>query len=124
MAKGSITQKSSKSKQLINRVFNAIGSVKDIEKQWYCWNRSENCGCEFRPRQFRSVSAEPLSVTRGTLWFRGTPVAKHWPRVSHQDNPAWIPESNINWSEAGIVFQVCITSNNFLHSNHTNASYK
>jgi len=25
-----------------------------------------NCGCEFRPRQFRSVSAELLAATRGT----------------------------------------------------------
>jgi len=27
--------------------------------------------------QFRSFSAEPLAVTRGTLRFRGTPVEKH-----------------------------------------------
>jgi len=27
---------------------------------------AQNCRCEFRPRQFRSVSAEPLTATRGT----------------------------------------------------------
>jgi len=27
---------------------------------------AQNCGREFRPRQFRFVSAEPLAVTRGT----------------------------------------------------------
>jgi len=29
------------------------------------------CGCTLRPKQFRSVSAEPLAATRGT------PVEKH-----------------------------------------------
>ena len=33
---------------------------------------AKNCSCQFRPRQFRSVSAEPLAVTHGT------PVEKHW----------------------------------------------
>jgi len=28
------------------------------------------CDCEFRLGQFRSVSAEPLAATRGTLRFR------------------------------------------------------
>jgi len=32
---------------------------------------AQNCGCEFRPRQFWSVSAKPLAVTRGN------PVEKH-----------------------------------------------
>jgi len=36
-----------------------------------------HCGCEFRPRKFRCVSAEPLTTTRGNLSFRGTPVKKH-----------------------------------------------
>ena len=27
---------------------------------------AQNCGCEFRLRQFRSVSVEPLAATRGT----------------------------------------------------------
>jgi len=27
---------------------------------------AQNCGCEFRLRQFRSVSGEPLAATRGT----------------------------------------------------------
>jgi len=34
---------------------------------------TQNCGCEFCPRQIRSVSAEPLTATRGI------PVEKHWP---------------------------------------------
>jgi len=51
---------------LINRVFNTIHSGKDTVKQWYCYNQ-KNCGCEFRPRQFRFVSAEPLAGTCGTL---------------------------------------------------------
>jgi len=42
---------------------------------------AQNCGCEFRPRQFRSVSAEPLTATRGTYRFRGTTVEKHCPNV-------------------------------------------
>ena len=36
-----------------------------------------NRGCEFRPRPFQSVSAEPLAATRGTLRFRETAVEKH-----------------------------------------------
>jgi len=42
---------------------------------------AKNCGCEFPPRQIRSVSAEPLAANRGTLGFRGTPVEKHWHTV-------------------------------------------
>jgi len=34
---------------------------------------TQNYGREFRPRIFRSVSAEPLAATRGTLRFRGKP---------------------------------------------------
>jgi len=37
------------------------------------------CGCEFRPRQFRSVSAEPTTAARGTQTLRGTTVEKHCP---------------------------------------------
>jgi len=36
------------------------------------YTTAQNCGCEFRPRQFWSVSAEPLAATRGTS------VEKHW----------------------------------------------
>ena len=36
-----------------------------------------NCGCEFRPRQFRSVSAEALVATRRNIRFGGTMVEKH-----------------------------------------------
>jgi len=39
---------------------------------------AQNCGCEFRPRQFRSISADSLAATRGNLRFRGIPVEKHW----------------------------------------------
>jgi len=46
--------------------------------QWYIAATAENCGYEFRPRRFRSVSGKPLAATRGTLWFRGIPVEKHW----------------------------------------------
>ena len=42
---------------------------------------AQNCGREFRPRQFRSVSAEPLAATRGTSRFRGTKVEKLCPNV-------------------------------------------
>jgi len=42
---------------------------------------AQNCGCEFRPRQFRSVSVEPLAVTRGTQSFRGTTIETHCPNV-------------------------------------------
>jgi len=68
---------SSKSKQWINRCFNTIHSGKDTVKRWYCFNCTD-MWLEFRPRQFRSVSAEPLVATHGTLRFRGTPVEKHF----------------------------------------------
>jgi len=42
---------------------------------------AQNCGCEFRPRQFRSVSGKPLAATRGTQRFRGTTIEKHCPNV-------------------------------------------
>jgi len=44
-------------------------------KQWYCFNRIELL-LRISPRQFWSVSAEPLAVTRGTL--RLILVEKHW----------------------------------------------
>jgi len=34
--------------------------------------KSYNCCCEFRSRQFRSVSAKPLAAMHGTPRFRGT----------------------------------------------------
>jgi len=40
--------------------------------QWYIAATAQNCGREFRPRQFRSVSGKPLAATRGI------PVEKHW----------------------------------------------
>jgi len=43
----------------------------------YIATTAQNCGCEFRSRQFRSVSAEPLAATRGTL------VEKHRSNVTH-----------------------------------------
>jgi len=47
----------------------------------YIATTAQNCGREFRPRQFRSISAEPLAATRGTQRFRGTTVEKHCPNV-------------------------------------------
>jgi len=44
---------------------------------------AQNCGCEFRPRQFLSVSVEPLAATHGTLRFRGNPIDKHWFMVTN-----------------------------------------
>jgi len=41
----------------------------------YIATTAKNCGCEFPPRQIRSVSAEPLAANRGT------PVEKHWHTV-------------------------------------------
>jgi len=38
---------------------------------------AENRDCEFRPRQFQSISAEPLTATRGFLRFRRILVEKH-----------------------------------------------
>jgi len=38
-------------------------------------------GCEFRPRQIWSNSAETPTATRGTLRLCGTPVEKHCPHV-------------------------------------------
>jgi len=67
---------SNKSKQWINRCFDTIYSGKDTVNQWYCRNCIE-MWLEFRSRQFRSVSAQTLEATRGTLRFRRTPVEKH-----------------------------------------------
>ena len=47
----------------------------------YIATTAQNCGREFHPRQFRSVSGKPLAATRGTQRFRGTPVEKHCPNV-------------------------------------------
>jgi len=61
------------------------------------WNNgtpttAQNCSCEFRPRQFRSVSAEPLTATRGNLRFRVTLVEKHW----RTRLPDWLHQQR-NW---------------------------
>jgi len=45
------------------------------ETSVYIATTPQNCGCEFRSRQFRSFSAEPPAATRGT------PVEKHCPDV-------------------------------------------
>ena len=54
----------------------------------YIVTTAQNCDCEFRPRQFRSVSAEPPAATRGTLRFRKprlkNTVVLSWPApVNH-----------------------------------------
>jgi len=49
----------------MNRVFNAIHSFKECCETGIA-TTEQNCGCEFRPRKFRPVSAEPLAATRGT----------------------------------------------------------
>jgi len=43
---------------------------------FYFATTANSCGCEFRPREFRSVSAEPLAATRGTL------TEKHYSNLS------------------------------------------
>jgi len=36
----------------------------------YIATTAKNCGREFRPRQFRSISAEPLAAIRGELQLK------------------------------------------------------
>jgi len=58
--KGGASQKglgNTELKQWLNRCFNTIYGGEDTVKQWYCYNCIE-MWLGFRPRQFRSVSAE------------------------------------------------------------------
>jgi len=61
-----------------------IHSGMNTMKQRHCYN-THRTSCEFRPGQFRSVSAEPLGTIRGKVSFHGTTVEKHCTRLMVAD---------------------------------------
>jgi len=64
-------------------------NLMQCSKCLYCYNRTELWLRIFRPRQFRSVSAEPLAATHGTLRFRE-------PRLKNTDVASWPEPINHN----------------------------